>query len=297
MEDFLNKLYNYEYFGTYLMIAIAVLVLLFIIVLFFGKKDQKKREIEETKKLQQINNQDAFKEENNVASVEVPSEVAETPTLTQEKLENDTIIVPNINNISPEMNVENLADATNTETLEVNNNSAVDEIPEPVLPQEELNINASDNMQPSISEIPEPVINPILDKEEEKPLVFNEPVNETPAFNNIESQFVTPEPEMPAPSVQLTDVPDFNFDEIISGVEEAKEETVSKPKEVFSSVYAPEKETIELPKMEEKSAKNDDLDIELPTLKKEVEEEKIEMPVLNDYNLDNISGEDYNINK
>ena len=297
MEDFLNKLYNYEYFGTYLMIAIAVLVLLFIIVLFFGKKDQKKREIEETKKLQQINNQDAFKEENNVASVEVPSEVAETPTLTQEKLENDTIIVPNINNISPEMNGENVPDVTNTETLEVNNNSAVDEIPEPVLPQEELNINASDNIKPSISEIPEPVINPILDKEEEKPLVFNEPVNETPAVNNIESQFVTPEPEMPAPSVQLTDVPDFNFDEIISGVEEAKEETVSKPKEVFSSVYAPEKETIELPKMEEKSAKNDDLDIELPTLKKEVEEEKIEMPVLNDYNLDNISGEDYNINK
>ena len=39
--------------------------------------------------------------------------------------------------------------------------------------------------------------------------------------------------------------------------------------------------------------KNDD-DIELPTLKKDVEE--IEKPVLNDYNLNDLSGETYNIN-
>ena len=103
MDDFLYKLYNYEYFGTYLMIIIAVLVLLFIIVLFFGKKDKKKREIEETKKLQQINSQEAFKEENNVASVEVPTEAVPEPTMTQEQLESDTIIVPNINNINSEM--------------------------------------------------------------------------------------------------------------------------------------------------------------------------------------------------
>ena len=131
MEDFLNKLYNYEYFGTYLMIA--VLVLLFIIVLFFGKKDKKKREIEETKKLQQINNTDAFKEESNAVSVDVSKE--EVPIVNNEKLENDTIIVPNVNNLA----------------FDNNNETEENEIPEPSLP-EEVNIenlvneeNSSDN--------------------------------------------------------------------------------------------------------------------------------------------------------
>ena len=44
----------------------------------------------------------------------------------------------------------------------------------------------------------------------------------------------------------------------------------------------------------------DEMEIELPTLKKEVVEEhsneKIEKPILKDYNLDDITGETYNIN-
>ena len=51
MQEILNKLYGYEYFGIYLIVSIVVLVLLFIFILFFGKKDQKEREIEATKKL------------------------------------------------------------------------------------------------------------------------------------------------------------------------------------------------------------------------------------------------------
>lgn len=282
MEDFLNKLYNYEYFGVYLMIAIAVLVLLFIIVLFFGKKDQKKREIEETKKLQQINNPDAFKEENNVASVEVPQPENPEPVMTQEKLENDTIIVPNINNLGVEENKEENV------------------VPEPVLPKEDVVVDIPTIKQPDETKQPEeenpmdqvnnevsmPEVSPILDKVEEKPLVFNEQPVEEPAFT-------VPEENKPV-DVPLTDVPDFNFDEIVSGVEEIKQENDSKPTEVFSSVYVPEKEEVELPKIEENKVKDDDLDIELPTLKKE--EEKVELPELNDYNLDNIAGEDYNIN-
>ena len=255
MDDFLNKLYNYEYFGTYLMIAIAVLVLLFIIVLFFGNKDKKKREIEETKKLQQINNQDAFKEENNVSSVEVPNEVATEPTMTQEKLENDTIIVPNINNFAAE-----------------NNNEA----PEPVMAND---INQNNNVeQPIVSgEQLEEIQNPILEPVEEKPFTFNE---EPSNVSSVEPTFAVPEEDAKIPAETFADVPDFNFDEIVSGVEEIKEEEQNnaKPTEVFSSVYAPEKEQIELPKMDETKPKNDDLDIELPTLKKEVEEEKVEMP-------------------
>ena len=276
MEEFLNKLYSYEYFGTYLMIAIAVLVLLFIIVLFFGKKDQKKREIEETKKLQQINNTDAFKVESNVESVEVPKEeVTQEPVVTQEQLENDTIVVPNINDLAANDN-----NVTNTEEI-------------PVLPQEETNtyeqVNDNKNNNDPNTETKEVASEPILDKVEEKPLVFNDIPNEEPTFDMTD---VNIEPTTP-----LVDVPDFNFDEIASGVEEIKEETKEndfKPSEVFSSVYGPQKEEVELPKLEEEKPKKDDLDIELPTLKKE---EKIEKPELNDYNLDNISGEDYNLNR
>lgn len=281
MEEFLNKLYSYEYFGTYLMIAIAVLVLLFIIVLFFGKKDQKKREIEETKKLQQINNTDAFKEESNVASVEVPKEEVKEPVVTQEQLENDTIVVPNINDLAADTNSE----------ININNNV------EPVLPKEaevEMPLNAEPINTNISNESNEAVSEPILDKVEEKPLVFNDiPNEEMPAFDMPET--VNIEPTTP-----LVDVPDFNLDEITNDVEEIKEEhedNAFKPAEVFSSVYAPQKEEVELPKLEEAKTKKDDLDIELPTLKKEVEEEKIEKPELNDYNLDNISGEDYNINR
>ena len=281
MDDFLYKLYNYEYFGTYLMIIIAVLVLLFIIVLFFGKKDKKKREIEETKKLQQINNTDAFKEESNAVSVDVSKE--EVPIVNNEKLENDTIIVPNVNNLA----------------FDNNNETEENEIPEPSLP-EEVNIenlvneeNSSDNGLKNESPVQ---TQPILNKEEEKPLVFNDvPNNEEPLGMSNNKANETP--------VNLVDVPDFNFDEIVNGVEEIKEEEnmvkQSEPfnSEVFSSVYAPEKETIELPKKEEKNIQNDEMKIELPSLKKEKEEEKIEKPILNDYNLDNINGEDYNINR
>ena len=278
MEEFLNKLYNYEYFGTYLMIAIAVLVLLFIIVLFFGNKDKKKREIEETKKLQQINNQDAFKEENNVASVEVPNEVVQEPIMTQEQLENDTIIVPNINNLA-------------VDDTEPTNN----DIPEPILPSENSNNEEVNIEEPVINneQKVEQVNEPILEKVEEKPFTFNEqPIEPEPIVN-------MPEEETETPATTFADVPDFNLDEIISGVEEIKEEenNVSKPTEVFSSVYVPEKEEVELPKVEETKPKTDDLDIELPTLKKEVEEEQIEKPELKDYNFDSISGEDYNINR
>lgn len=302
MEEILNELYSYEYFGIYLIISIVVLVLLFAIILFFGKKDQKEREKTATLKLQQIN-EDAFREES----------LAEKLEIENEKLENDTIIVPNINDI-PSI------------TSEQDN-----EIPEPVLPvQEELpQVEETEEIvEIKEAELPnqevEPVsveekveeVAPLLEKVEEKPLVFNEfnfesekeipvvPKIETPYENLIKPEIVKEEIE----------VPTFDFDEIVKGVEEVKkEQTYTKGPEIFSSVYVPKKEEVELPKVEVKEVKSiveKDLEFELPTLKKvpevepviqkeeikeEVREEKIEMPVLNDYDLDNLSGETYTI--
>ncbi len=270
MEQFLSKLYSYENFSLYLIIAIFILVVLFFVILFFGKKDKKEREIEATKKLEQINSEEnAFKEENNEVSVEVASppitedakveEVAPVEDIqpVEEKtpesvLENDTIVVPALDDI-PQMNTEEIA----SDIPEV-------EINEPVYEE----VKEDNKFIPEVELAKEEVVveEPILSKVEEKPLVFDEVKEEN------------------------VSVPEFSFDKI-DNTEEVKEE-IPKPTEVFSSVYVPEKEI---------SVSDDDLDIELPTLKKETpkveDKTEIDIPVLKDYNLDSISGESYDINK
>lgn len=81
--EFLYKLYDNEYFGIALFIVIAILIFLFLLILFFGKKDEKKRKLEETKRLE-LESTNAFKETNeNVESLEIP-EIAQ-PTLNVEQ--------------------------------------------------------------------------------------------------------------------------------------------------------------------------------------------------------------------
>lgn len=284
MEEFLTKLYSYEYFGIYLIISIIVLILLFVVILFFGKKDQKEREIIATKKLQQIN-EDAFKEDSIEERLEVTNE---------EKLENDTIIVPTIDEVPTVM--ETSENEIPEPILPVVEDTTVEEVIEPVMnvPVDETPVLTSE------SEVVEEIA-PLLEKIEEKPLVFND---------FVEPEVVDIKLEAPIEEPKEIEVPAFNFDEIVKSVEETKkEQTFTKGPEIFSSVYVPEKE-VELPKVEEPKEVKNDLGFELPTLKKatpvkepkeeivqEVKEEKIEMPVLNDYNLDNLSGETYNINK
>ena len=299
MSDILNKLYSYEYFSVYLIVSIIVLVILFIFVLFFGKKDQKEREIEATKKLLKLEEDDnAFKEESEITKLE-------TPSMSQEKLENDTIIVPSISDLE--------------------GNVSVNEIPEPVLPKEPESMPNHDieepvlepktnefadisipEEEPAINDLESPIeMEPVLSRVEEKPLVFSE--------NNIENKIdekdiVTIAPEnVIEHSVYEEPVSnhEFNFDEIVNEPvklkePEVKEENIYKAPEIFSSVYAPPKEEESL-ESEIPVPTKEELEFELPTLKKEVVEEKkdinekIEKPVLNDYNLDELSGETYEI--
>ena len=69
--EFIKNLYNSDNFTLYLTIALIVLVILFFVVLIFGKKDQ----LEETKRLQKIETDDAFKKE--PVKVEVKEEKEE----------------------------------------------------------------------------------------------------------------------------------------------------------------------------------------------------------------------------
>ena len=60
MMDFIYELYQNDNFVLYLTIALVILIILFVLVLIFGKRDQK---LEETRKLQKIEVDNAFKEE------------------------------------------------------------------------------------------------------------------------------------------------------------------------------------------------------------------------------------------
>ena len=298
-EKILEQLYSYEYFGVYLTISIVVLVILFFVILFFGKKDQREREKTATLKLQQINN-DAFKEE-----------------ITEEnKLENDTIIVPNINTFTedPEEIPEPvLPNVENTELTENYNEPTI--VMEPVVENEDI-------AEPTFPRVPEQTIimdEPILSEVEEKPLVVND-------FESVKPEVEIPIIEsvsdiLPKEENEEIEVPTFNFDEIIKTVEETRveEKQFNKGPQIFSSVYVPEKEEDVKPVVDVKNEINndDELEFELPTLKKDTSdikeepvveeksevvelpkvEDEIEMPILNDYNLDELTGETYMINK
>lgn len=276
MEEFLNTIYSYEYFGFYLIMAIIVLVILFLVILFFGKKDQKNREIEATKKLEQINT-DAFKKEPIEEKLEINEPNKET------NLE-DTIVVSNIEDM-PTLNY-----------VEEN-----EEIPEPVLPTMENIVEEKVEEKTDIYE-------PILDKIEEKPLALDNTNTFTNEFISQveESSIVENNDIVKEDASEEIKVSEFNLENIMKDIEDTKEvEVKEKPinnEPIFSSVYVPEKEEAEPIKEEipvEKAM--EDLEFELPSLKKEETEEnnreEIEVPILKDYNLDELSGETYNINK
>lgn len=77
--NFLDKLYESNYFGIGLFAVISFLVVTFLIVLFFGKRDEKRR-LESTKELQKKDVLNTFKETSEPVSLETP--VPEVPVMT-----------------------------------------------------------------------------------------------------------------------------------------------------------------------------------------------------------------------
>ena len=90
--DFLEKLYSNENFGLYLVIAIAVLVVLFFIVLFLGKKDEKK-----TKEIKAAKEKEKQLVENNATGP-----IAITPVGEEVKpVENNVVVEPVVAPVEP----------------------------------------------------------------------------------------------------------------------------------------------------------------------------------------------------
>jgi hypothetical protein len=99
--NFLDKLYESNYFGIGLFAVISFLVVTFLIVLFFGKRDEKRR-LESTKELEKNNADNTFKETTVSTPVEVPVvPVSEVPIIT-----NETPVIPTpvVETIEPVIN-------------------------------------------------------------------------------------------------------------------------------------------------------------------------------------------------
>jgi len=135
--EFLNKLYESEYFGIGLFIVISFLVVTFLIVLFFGKKDEKKRKLEETTKLNIDNNAtNTFVE----TSVETPVEMPVMPSI-------EPVAPINLESVESQQNIVSVPlESINLESTSV-----------PIEPVAPINFDALDPVQEIISSPVTPV--------------------------------------------------------------------------------------------------------------------------------------------
>ena len=165
--DFLNKLYESNYFGIGLFAVIAFLVVTFLIVLFFGKKDEKKRKLEATQKLAADN---TFKETTESTPIEIPAnpEPVEPINLEANSIVEPVVMTPNEPLVKPVEPVTPI-------------------MPTPPINQEPINpIKEEDNHFVDNLSIEEPV-RPVIDTPKVEPIITpvapiikDEPVVEPP---------------------------------------------------------------------------------------------------------------------
>ena len=249
MMDFISKLYNNDNFVLYLTIILVVLVILFVIVLIFGKKDQK---LEETKKLQKIEIEHAFKEENDEPiKLEANNNLKEEPKEEIPPLENEADDLK----LEPKQDVKEKEEEPEEVKVMVFNPPLKEETDSLVIndvPKEEpLKIAKSD-----LEELDE-INNSIAEG-------INNLENIKKEFNDI---------EIPRVEIEENTEKDKEFEKYKDKV---KQENDSKPTEVFSSVYVPlEKEKPKI--IVEKETK-----VEKPTLiaQKDEEDEEFVLPTL-----------------
>ena len=279
--EFLYKLYDNEYFGIALFIVIAILIFLFLLILFFGKKDEKKRKLEETKRLE-LESANAFKETNeNVESLEIP-EIAQ-PTLSAGK-EN---VVPLEFNDEVVLNTPTL-DVSSVDSDTINNTVSLDNS----LLSSQTSDLESTNLQSNILNN-----NEFIDLPKTNDFTTSENVNENSL--DIDNLFQT-NIELPKENVTVDNLE-------MPEIKEEKHDAL-KVEAPFSSVYINKQEDInkvelpeenvqplgfELPKM----AESDNVTHEL----KEEQEVKTEPEISKISDFDSLFGdienETYNINK
>ncbi len=283
--DFIYDLYQNDNFVLYLTIALVILIILFVVVFFFGKKDQK---LEETKKLQKIE-MDAFKEE-------------KTEPVKVELNQEEADVKENVKEETEEKPVKSIFDETRTIPLVKEEKEDIKPIAEP------QNVDVT-------------TFEPEATKQEEKPLFMTD---EQDLFGNDEedigkelSELAKLKQEFKSLDVEKEEKPLLVEEDTIPSRLDRKKEIVEKPvikeekreekkfkpgPQIFSSVFVnnneEKKEDIKQEEKTEIKSENkkvslftieDEEELELPTLKKEEKKESV--------NLDNITGETYNINR
>lgn len=270
--EFLNKLYESDYFGIGLFVVISFLVISFLIVLFFGKRDEKKRNTIIEKDNNDVN---AFKETTLVKPVEV-SDVGASVILDNAVEKIEPVITPTIepiNNVEPVImpevpkNVEPIISEVKEPITPV-----INETFESVKPVEPIRIEPVKYEIPNNSQMVEPVrlsipndpvkitpieeINPVI--QEEKPIIIEPSVTES-FYKPIES---VNKPEIAVPNVDfdaLAKSISDELDELEEKSNERKPENSVPTSNQFSSVYVNEPVV----------NSNANMGMELPTMKKE----------------------------
>lgn len=264
--NFLDKLYSSNYFGIGLFAVIAFLVVAFLIVLFFGKKDEKKRKLEETQKLEA---NDTFKETSKSTPVEIPINPEPVAPINLDVEPVKTGIEPNvvtpIEPITPVMPVPPVNESNDLNQHDNNENEFVENlrIEEPVINTPKIEPVPIIKEEP-VHNVVEPVIKPIINEETPKLQINEEPVINT--YYNPTKKLETEKIKVPnidfdalakSISKELDELEKDSkkYEEItVTPINEITEKSPVKKPETFSSVYVREpirevpKEKIELPK-------------------------------------------------
>lgn len=274
--EFLNKLYESDYFGIGLFVVISFLVISFLIVLFFGKRDEKKRNAN----LEDDNSINTFKETTSVKPVEV-SDVGSSVILDNAAKEIEQPVSPIINNmnVEPVKVVEPVVMTEDIKTVEPiipkvkeTITPIINETSEVVKPVDPIRLEPVKYEIPNNSQIVEPIrvnipdepvkitpieeIKPII--QEEKPVIIEPTVTES---------FYKPIEPINKPEVA---VPNVDFDALAKSISDELDELEEKSNErrpenniptsnQFSSVYVNEPVV----------NSNTNMGMELPTMKKE----------------------------
>lgn len=292
--EFLYKLYDNENFGIALFIAITILTFLFLVILFFGKKDEKKRKIEETNQLN-LGNANTFKEADeiikdlNIPEIEQPvlENISNDENNNSENLDlNIPTLDTNISGQSIVNDPQKIEEKTAMEQLPLEQNLTVEEKETPSLNDFNIDNLFQTNLENTNLQNEKNSNNVIEESQSE--ILFN-PI-ETPKEDipQTEIKEESPKIEVPFSSVYMNNENQNIFSEVKENniFSEKNDNSDVKEKDVASPIF-------ELPKMAEKP-KEETKKIEEGNINSELNAEKIS-------DFDNlfkeVETETYNINE
>lgn len=250
--DFLNKLYESNYFGIGLFAVIAFLVVTFLIVLFFGKKDEKKRKLEATQKIAADN---TFKETTESTPVEIPANPEPVEPINLEADHTiEPIVMPTNDPISAPIN----------EPLVKPVEPVTPIMPTPPINQEPINpVKEEDNYFVDNLSVEEPV-KPVIDTPKVEPII-------TPVVPTIKEEPVV-EPPIKVVEPTKIEIPKevtTPVEEITPIIKEEEPKLQINEEPVINTYYKPVEKSKEV---EEVKVPNIDFDSLAKSISKELDE-------------------------